>query len=103
MASSCSLSYILLPFAGPTLKQYDYFFSCKPVSFASISALCVIGCNKSFVKQINLVMPYKHCFLLVKLVTATFVWKKSIIEQNFQFENLLFELNFIIFYNNIVK
>ena len=56
------------------------FFSCRPVYFASISALCGIECNKWCVKQGNLVTSCKNCFLLAKLVTTTFFWKKSIIE-----------------------
>ena len=79
--SFCSPSYALLPFIGPTLKVlWLFYFSCRPVSFASISALCGIECNKSCVKQTNLVTSCKHCFLLVKLVTAAFFWKISIIE-----------------------
>ena len=79
--SFCSPSYVLLPFIGPTLKVlWLFYFSCRPVSFASISALCGIECNKSCVKQTNLVTSCKHCFLLVKLVTAAFFWKISITE-----------------------
>ena len=102
MASSCSPSYVLLLFVGPTLKLLWLFFSCRPVSFASISALCGTECNKSCVKQINLVTSWKHCFLQVKLVTTAFLWKKCIIEKNFQYQYLVLELNFSICCNNTV-
>ena len=86
----------IIPFSRSNFKTYYYFFSCRPISFPSITALCGIECNKSFVKKNKFSNVTQTSFPHVKVCTNSLFLKKKFcfIEKKFQHEYFHLGLNF---------